>query len=91
MLAIGIRRVIGNSMSPYLNDGRLIIVSRSKKYKVGDVVGFRFDSQILIKRVSRVKDSSFYVLGDNSNNSLDSRKLGWIDSKNITFKLRFRL
>jgi phage repressor protein C with HTH and peptisase S24 domain len=91
MLKIAIRRVVGDSMSPGLNQDSLIAVLKSKRYKVGDVVGFKLNDQVLIKRVCKINDSLVYVLGDNPNNSLDSRKLGWINQDSIVFKLIFRI
>ncbi len=87
---IGIRRVVGDSMEPFLSAGRLIVVVSSKHYNPGDVVGVRFDSKIIIKRIAKTRDNLVYVLGDNPRNSLDSRKLGWIASDNLVFKLLFR-
>lgn len=87
---IGVRRVIGDSMSPYLVEHDLIVVLKSKNYRVGDVVGFSHGGKVLIKRVSKIKDDQIYVLGDNPKNSLDSRKFGWIDAKTLIFKLVFK-
>ena len=78
-------------MSPYLNDRGLILVLKSSSHKVGDIVGFKLNDQIMIKRISRVKADLFYALGDNLGNSLDSRKLGWINQDKIVFKLILRI
>jgi phage repressor protein C with HTH and peptisase S24 domain len=91
MFKVSIRRIVGDSMTPYLNDNDLIAVWKSNKYKSGDIIGFKFDGQILIKRISRIKDNQYYVLGDNPDNSLDSRKFGWVSNNNIIFKLLFRI
>jgi phage repressor protein C with HTH and peptisase S24 domain len=91
MLKLGIRRVVGDSMSPRLNGSNLILVIRSKHYKIGDVVGFKLNDQVLIKRISEINDGLFYALGDNPKNSLDSRKFGWIALDTIVFKLVFRI
>lgn len=91
MIPFGIRRIVGDSMSPYLNDRDLILVQRINKYRVGDVVGFKSNDKIFIKRVHEIRNNQVYVLGDNPDNSLDSRKLGWIDRENLVFKLLFRI
>ncbi len=90
MVLIGIKRIVGDSMSPYLNDRDLILVQRINKYRVGDVVGFKLNDKIFIKRIHEIKNHQIYVLGDNPDNSLDSRKLGWINRENLVFKLLFR-
>jgi len=91
MWIVGIRRVVGDSMSPRLNEGNLILVRRSKNYKIGDIVGFKLNDQVLIKRISEINNGLFYALGDNPKNSLDSRKFGWIAFDTIVFKLVFRI
>ncbi|HUY53341.1 MAG TPA: S26 family signal peptidase [Candidatus Dormibacteraeota bacterium] len=91
MISIGIKRIVGDSMSPYLNNRDLIVVLKTNKYKVGNVVGFKLNDKILIKRISKIKQNLFYVLGDNPSNSLDSRKLGWINRDDIVFKIFFKI
>lgn len=77
-------------MYPYLKENRLVLVLVSKNYKIGDVIGFRFDNQVYIKRISKIKDKMLFVLGDNPDNSLDSRKFGWISKGSVEFKLIFK-
>jgi phage repressor protein C with HTH and peptisase S24 domain len=77
-------------MSPYLTDQDLILVLKTNKHKVGDVVGFKLNNQIFIKRVVEAKNNLFYALGDNQSDSLDSRKFGWLNRDSIVFKLIFR-
>jgi phage repressor protein C with HTH and peptisase S24 domain len=91
MLNLSLRRVVGDSMLPYLKENRLILVRSTKQLRVGNVVGFRFDGQTYIKRIYKIDGDLIYVLGDNINNSLDSRKFGWISRNNIEFKLLLRL
>jgi nickel-type superoxide dismutase maturation protease len=90
MFMLGLRRVIGDSMTPTLAENDLILVIRTKQYRVGDVVGFVFNKNILVKRISEIKNSQYYVLGDNQKNSLDSRKLGWLNNDQIVFKVIHR-
>ena len=90
MFMLGLRRVIGDSMTPELAENDLILVIRTKKYRVGNVVGFVFNNKILVKRISEIKNGQYYVLGDNQKNSLDSRKLGWLSNDQIVFKMIHR-
>jgi phage repressor protein C with HTH and peptisase S24 domain len=82
--------VVGDSMMPGFADDSLIIVKKTNKFQVGDVVGFKFNDNILIKRIAKIKQKQYYVLGDNQNNSLDSRKLGWLGIEKLIFKVIFR-
>lgn len=78
-----IRRVVGESMLPAYRPGAIIVgVSRLKPRK-GSVVVAELDGREIIKRVARVGRRGFYLLGDNSNQSTDSRKYGWFPPKLI--------
>lgn len=70
--------VIGSSI-PYL-------FSRPKKH---DIVVFKFDKKIFIKRIKQIKDGRYFLAGDNAKDSLDSRKIGWIERENILGKVLF--
>jgi phage repressor protein C with HTH and peptisase S24 domain len=91
MFGLAIRRVVGDSMIPSYSENNLILVKKTKHFRVGQVVGFEYNDKVLLKRISEIKDSKYYLLGDNPNNSLDSRKLGWIDQDKIIFKVIFKL
>lgn len=41
----------GNSMSPTLTDGEIVISLRGSKFETGDVIAFYFDNKVLVKRV----------------------------------------
>ena len=83
-------------MNPTLRVGDEVIVTSLyflSKLKVGDVVVFKHTTPpfILIKRIIEVKNNKFWVEGDNKKKSIDSRKFGFIDKKNIIGKVIFKL
>lgn len=76
-------RVRENSMTPTLNPGDLVLVFRFIHGRRGDIVVFRRNHILMIKRVSRVERGKYYLLGDNPRNSLDSRRFGVVSKKEI--------
>lgn len=73
-----LRRVNGASMHPALPHGKLILASRLHKPKVGDVVVVKHHSVEVLKRVHEIKNNFVYLLGDNPDESTDSRHYGWL-------------
>ncbi len=80
-----------------------LVVKDSTKIEVGDIVVFDLDGKRYIKRVAEgqgyaykidgegeyavVKENEFFVLGDNKDNSLDSRNFGPISRDCIKYKI----
>jgi len=83
-------KVCGDSMFPTYHDGEVLItfrILRKNRVKNGDVVIYQMHEngkRNVIKRVADVKTVgnklSFYCLGDNSDESYDSRYYGYIPS-----------
>lgn len=44
-------QISGNSMSPTLTDGEVVVSLKGSSFEVGDIVAFYFDNKILVKRV----------------------------------------
>lgn len=44
-------RVCGNSMSPTLANGEIVILTKSSRFHTGDMIAFYYNNKILIKRV----------------------------------------
>lgn len=71
----------GNSMEPTLRDGqRSLFVRPYRSVRVGDIILLRHSGELMIKRVTETRDGMIWVLGDNREESTDSRKFGWIGS-----------
>lgn len=77
------RRVVGDSMSPTLRDGQIIIAHTLRKFRAGQVVIAFVDGKEVVKRIDRVESNGqLYLLGDNEIHSTDSRSFGSVvDSK----------
>ena len=82
-----IRKISGNSMMPHLRPGKLVLARRSSNYEAGDLIIFTHNCLEKIKRVSYFIGDIFYVLGDNLENSTDSRVFGNIDKSDILGKV----
>ncbi len=80
---IFVRRVAGDSMSPRLRPGDVIIGVVSKKYRVGDIVIVNNGEREVIKRIKRIEPKGIWIVGDNSAHSTDSRHFGLISKSAI--------
>lgn len=81
---IFIRRVVGDSMSPKLPAGKLLIASTMfRDLQPGYVVVVLHDGKQKVKRIERMVDGKIFVVGDNLGASTDSRHFGWLDHNQI--------
>ena len=91
-------QICGYSMFPTLLDGEVFLskrVFRKSKCKAGKIYVYRppYDSneeRFVIKRLAFIQDGKYYFLGDNANDSYDSRYYGYVDSKNVVAQLLTR-
>jgi phage repressor protein C with HTH and peptisase S24 domain len=86
-------RVIGHSMEPGIKNGQIVLVSSIPFFiwepRVYDIVLFRNKEKNFIKRIQKEEQKKYYLTGDNKNDSLDSRNLGWVDRDQILGKVIF--
>ena len=79
-----IRQIIGDSMLPSLPHGKLVLGMRLfKRLRPGKVIIIEHNGLEKIKRVDRIKNGKIYVLGDNRQESTDSRDFGWLDRRAV--------
>lgn len=69
-------------MEPALPAGSLVLGWRWSSPKVGNVVVVNRDRP-LVKRVTSVRRGQFWVEGDNSQSSTDSRRFGWLNRRDL--------
>ncbi len=78
-------------MQPFILNGQKVLASSFPylflKPKKNDIVAFKVKNEILIKRIISVSEDKFFLKGDNEKDSLDSRKFGKIDRRNILAKV----
>ncbi|PID98733.1 S26 family signal peptidase [Candidatus Saccharibacteria bacterium] len=86
-LFFGVRRVVGESMSPVLDPGRVVLVARKRLYHPEDVVVLLHKGKEKIKRVHIVHGDKYDVRGDNPSRSTDSRHFGLVEKNNILGKV----
>lgn len=81
-------------MNPVFKSGDIVLVNRSSYIfsnpKIGDSVVLK-KGKYIIKRIAKIKDNNFFVVGDNKKASTDSRQFGWIKKKEIVGKVFFKI
>lgn len=84
-------KIHGHSMEPLIKDGQKVLVSSIpfifSNPKKNDIVAFNLDNKIFIKRIEKIENGKYFLQGDNKDDSLDSRKLGFIERKDILGKV----
>ena len=78
-----VRRIVGRSMLPTLSPGTIVLGLKWLRPRVGSVVVAKRDGLELIKRVAKIGPEGLYLLGDNAQQSTDSRVYGWFSPRSI--------
>ncbi len=87
--------VAGHSMEPTIYPGTTLLVSSIpyifREPKVGDIVVFKSFEKTFVKRIKKKERQQYFLSGDNANDSLDSRELGWVRRDDILGKVLWTL
>lgn len=82
-------------MEPTLRN-RSIVLASSIPYlflnpSISDIIVFQRGEKTFIKRIQKIENGRYFLVGDNQNDSMDSRKFGWIHGKQIVGKVILKL
>jgi phage repressor protein C with HTH and peptisase S24 domain len=80
-------RISGHSMEPALSAGSFVLIWKTKRIAPGNIIAFKRDNLLYIKRVKTITDDELYMLGDNSSDSFDSREFGSIRINDVIGKV----
>lgn len=93
LLAFGRRlrfRVAGRSMLPAVGDGEIVFIDPKRQPAIGEIALANhpfIQNRKILKRVSQVTaDGRFFLLGDNSCESTDSRSFGFVRTQDVIGK-----
>lgn len=84
-------KVSGHSMEPYLKEGNVVAAIKFLPLKPRDVVVFQHHDKKMVKRIKEIKKDLVYVAGDNKDDSMDSKIIGWIHKKDIVGRVVFKI
>ena len=87
-------KIVGHSMEPTFNPGDVVLISSFpyilRNPMVGDLIVLKREKYI-IKRIEKIKENKFFVVGDNKKESTDSRKFGWVSRNEIVGKIILKI
>lgn len=91
-MLLSLIKVQGHSMEPFLKEGSFFIGSNLpylfSKPKTGDVVLFKIESKLIVKKVYKIDENKIYVEGINKN---DSKYFAPLERSKILGKLIIKL
>ena len=84
-------KISGSSMIPTFFDGDKALVFHwiylFRKPMVGEIVIARKNNISVLKRIQKIQNSKYFLVGDNLNESTDSRIYGFVEKKDILGKV----
>lgn len=87
-------KIKGDSMNPTFKENDVVLVNRLSYLlsppKIRDLIVLK-RGQHIIKRIKKIKNNKYFVVGDNKKKSTDSRRFGWIDRKDIVGKVLIKI
>ncbi len=86
-------KIKGDSLFPLFKNGQIVLTLHVKfcKLKIDDIVVFhQKDYGLMIKKIQKIQDDKLYLTGTIPQ-SIDSRNFGFIDKKDIKYKVLFSL
>lgn len=54
-----------------------------RKLRVGEVIVFRLNNQLMVKKIQKINGRHYFVVGENQIDSLDSKKIGLVKKEQI--------
>lgn len=94
LFPIAIFKVRDESMEPTLHSGDYVFVNKwHRKLNVGEIIVLRhpLEGIYIVKRIKSIDNNAIYVVGDNLNQSEDSRKFGSVDKSRLLGKVMFKI
>jgi phage repressor protein C with HTH and peptisase S24 domain len=80
---IFIRRVTGESMTPTLRSGQLVICHQIRDFRVGQIVVAFVDGNEVIKRISKINDGKIYLSVDDKNHAHNGKYYAVVSDSKI--------
>ena len=82
-------------MEPKFKDGDHVLTVKIpffiRNLKINDVIVFQKYGKFFIKKISKITNGRYFVVGENIKDSLDSRKFGTINSQDILGKVIIKI
>ncbi len=78
-------------MEPVIKNGQYVLISKIPYFfsepSVKEIVVFKKNQKILIKRIIKKTGDKYFLAGDNLKDSLDSRSFGFVSKNDILGKV----
>lgn len=78
-------------MEPTIHQGEKVLVAKQWLFPITPesivILHHPQSRRVLLKRVKEIKGKKVFVIGDNMQESTDSRDFGWIEKRNIMGKV----